>query len=77
MKTYNIYWLLCTIDLKTGDFHLKKEWMPEKIFKKSEMDKMIKEWRNINRIHKPLPVLLYTDWKAWKINNWNCYLTSN
>ena len=72
-KTYNFFWLLCYIDFMNWDLHIQKAWSEEKIFSKSDMDTMIKEGRNINRIYKPLPVLLYTDWKAWKISNFDCY----
>lgn len=72
-KTYNIFWLLCYIDTTNWDFHIQKAWNNEKIFSKLDMDTMIKEGKNINRIYKPLPLLLYTDRKAWKISNFDSY----
>lgn len=71
-KTYNFYGCYCKIDKKSGDLFIK--WANEswfKKFEKNEMDEILKEWKNINRIYKPLPVLLYTDWKNWKIESYN------
>ena len=56
------------------NLHIKKAWEQQfKVIEKSELEQMIRDWRNINRIYKPLPILLYTDWKAWKIQNYDCY----
>jgi len=35
-----------------------------------EMDDYIKEYKNINRIYKPIALLFYTDWKNGNISNW-------
>lgn len=68
---YNFYWVQCFINCTTWDLHIKKQWDAEyKKILKADMDEMIEEWKNINRIFKPLPVLFYTDWKNWKINNY-------
>lgn len=34
------------------------------------MDELVKECKNINRIHKPIALLLYTDYKNGKINKY-------
>lgn len=34
------------------------------------LDLIVKEYKNINRIHKPIALLLYTDYKNGKINNY-------
>lgn len=34
------------------------------------MDEIIQETKNVNRINKPIALLLYTDYKNGKINNY-------
>lgn len=36
----------------------------------NRMDELVKECKNINRIHKPIALLLYTDYKNGKINKY-------
>ena len=37
------------------------------------LDYLVKEFKGVNRIHKPIALLLYTDYKNGKINNYNEY----
>lgn len=71
---YNFYWVFCFINFLNWNLHIKKAWEAQfKVIEKSDMEDMIRKWKNINRLYKPLPVLLYTDWKHWKIENFDCY----
>ena len=36
----------------------------------SRMDEISKELKNVNRIHKPVALLLYQDYKAGKLNKY-------
>lgn len=34
------------------------------------LNEIVKETKNVNRIHKPVALLLYTDYKNGKLNNY-------
>jgi hypothetical protein len=47
-----------------------------KEFTKEYMQKLICDYKNVNRLHKPLGLLFYTDVINGKTKNWNCKKTN-
>lgn len=59
-----------TIDTDAETYTIKTP-RGEKTFPFEKMDEFVKGYRGVNRLHKPMSVLAYTDYKNGALRNWN------
>lgn len=68
--TIENYGEIYTIDPEAKTYTIKTA-KGEKTFTFDEMNEFVKAYRGVNRIHKPMSLLAYTDYKYGALNKWN------
>lgn len=66
IKKFRIFGDLITLDTEAKTLQVNDN----KKISFERLDEIVKEMKNVNRMHKPVALLIYTDYKNGKLNNY-------